>query len=67
MLNMKRILLPVDLPIPSLDVINQAAILAHHFKAEIVLLHVVTAESRAAGVPQDSRALASWDLLAAIM
>ena len=37
MLNMKRILLPVDFPIASLDVMNQAAILAHHFKAEIIL------------------------------
>jgi len=58
--------LPVDIPMASLEVINQAAILAHHFKAEIVMLHVVTAESHAAGVPQDSRALASWDLLATI-
>jgi nucleotide-binding universal stress UspA family protein len=67
MLNIKRILLPVDIPIASLDVIHQAAILAHHFKSEIVLLHVVSAKSHAAGVPEDSRGLAGWDLLAAIM
>jgi nucleotide-binding universal stress UspA family protein len=66
MLNIKRILLPVDIPIASLDVIYQAAILARHFKSEIVMLHVVTAKSHAAGVPTDSRALAGWDLLAAV-
>ena len=59
MLNIKRILLPVDIPIASLDVIYQAAILARHFKSEIVMLHVVTAKSHAAGVPNDSRDL-SW-------
>ena len=66
MLNIKRILLPVDIPIASLDVIYQAAILARHFKSEIVMLHVVTAKSHAAGVPTDSRTLAGWDLLAAV-
>jgi nucleotide-binding universal stress UspA family protein len=67
MLNIKRILLPVDIPIASLDVINQAAKLAHHFQSEIVLLHVVTARSHDAGVPRDKVALADWDLLAEIM
>jgi nucleotide-binding universal stress UspA family protein len=66
MLNIKRILLPVDLPIATLDVINQAAILAHHFDSEILMLHVVTAQSYDAGVPKDHCALASWDLLAEI-
>jgi len=59
--------LPVDTPIASLDVINQAAKLAHHFQSEIVLLHVVTARSHDAGVPRDKVALADWDLLAEIM
>ena len=67
MLNIKRILLPVDLPIASLDVIHQAAILAHRFDSEIIMLHVVTAQSHDAGVPKDSHALAGWDLLAEIM
>jgi nucleotide-binding universal stress UspA family protein len=67
MLNIKRILLPVDIPIASLEVINQAAILARHFKSEIIILHVVTAQSHAAGVPKDRCALANWDLLAEIM
>lgn len=34
---------------------------------EIVILHVMTAQSHAAGVPEDSRELADWDLLAAII
>jgi nucleotide-binding universal stress UspA family protein len=67
MLNIKKILLPVDIPISSLDVIHQAATLAHHFKSEIVMLHVMTADSHAAGVPEDSRELAGWDLLAEVI
>jgi len=67
MLNIRRILLPVDLPIASLDVLNQAAILAHHFNSEIIMLHVVTARSHNGGVPEDRRAWASWDLLAEIV
>jgi nucleotide-binding universal stress UspA family protein len=66
MLNIKKILLPVDIPIASTDVINQAALLARHFQSEIVMLHVETAQSRASGVPKDS-AWAGWDLLAEIM
>jgi nucleotide-binding universal stress UspA family protein len=41
--------------------------LARHFDSEIVILHVVTAQSLAAGVPEDSHELADWDLLAAII
>ena len=67
MLNIKKILLPVDFPLASLGVIHQAATLARHFHSEIVMLHVVTAQSHAAGVPEDSRELAGWDLLAAII
>jgi nucleotide-binding universal stress UspA family protein len=67
MLNIKRILLPVDIPIASLDVINQAGVLAQHFKSEIIMLHVVTAQSHDVGVPKDGRAWPSWDLLAEIM
>jgi len=70
-LNIERILLPIDipidLPINSLDVIHQAAVLAHHFNSEIIMLHVVTAQSHDAGVPKDKRAWASWDWLAEIM
>ena len=67
MLNIKKIFLPVDFPNTSLPLIHQAATLAHHFRSEIVMLHVVTAQSRAAGVPQGSSELANWDMLAEIV
>jgi nucleotide-binding universal stress UspA family protein len=67
MLNIKKILLPVDIPIASVGVIHQAATLARHFNSEIVMLHVMTAESHAAGVPEESRELAHWDLLAVVL
>jgi nucleotide-binding universal stress UspA family protein len=66
MLNIKKILLPVDFPNPSLGVVHQAATLAHRFHSEIVMLHVVTPESHAAGVPDDGPELADWDMLAEI-
>ena len=46
---------------------HQAATLARHFHTEIVILHVVTALSRAVRVPEDTREQADWDLLAAII
>ena len=64
MLSIKKILLPVDFPNASLRVVHQAATLAHHFQSEIVMLHVVTAQSHAAGVPEDGPELAGWDMLA---
>jgi nucleotide-binding universal stress UspA family protein len=67
MLKIGKILLPVDFPLSSPAVIHQAAVLARHFNSELVLLHVMTALSHAAGVPEDSRELAGWDLLAAIL
>ena len=67
MLNIQKILLPVDFPDTSLRVIHQAAILAQHFNSEIVMLHVVTALSQAAGVPGDSARLASWDMISQII
>jgi nucleotide-binding universal stress UspA family protein len=66
MLNIKRILLPVDIPIASFDVIHQAATLARHFDSAVVLLHVVTAQSLAASKPEDNRELAHDGLLAVI-
>lgn len=66
MLNIKKILLPVDFPNTSLRVIHEAAALAHHFHAEIVMLHVATALSHAAGVPEGGPELARWDMLAEI-
>jgi nucleotide-binding universal stress UspA family protein len=67
MLNIKRILLPVDFPNTSLRAIHEAAALAHHFHSEIVMLHVVTALSHAAGVPEGGPELAGWDMLAEII
>ncbi|MGA3316852.1 MAG: universal stress protein [Candidatus Korobacteraceae bacterium] len=64
MLSIKKILLPIDFPNTSLPVVHQAATLAHHFHSEIVMLHVVTAQSHAAGVPEDGPELAGWDMLA---
>src|SRR5271157_1036701 len=67
MLNIKKILLPVDFPNTSLHVIHQAATLARLFHSEILLLHVVTALSQTAGVPEDGPELAGWDMLAKII
>ncbi len=67
MRNIKKILLPVDIPIASLGVIHQAATLARHFHSEIVMLHVVTAESHAAGVPENGPEFAGWDMVAEII
>jgi nucleotide-binding universal stress UspA family protein len=67
MLSIRKILLPVDFPNPSLGVVHQAAMLAHHFHSEIVMLHVVRAQSQGAGVPEDGPALARWDMLAEIV
>ena len=67
MLKIKKILLPVDVPVASLRVIHQAATLAQHFHSEIVMLHVLTPLSHAAGVPEGSRELAEWDLLAEVI
>jgi nucleotide-binding universal stress UspA family protein len=67
MLNIKKILLPVDFPNTSLRVIHEAAALAHHFHSEIVMLHVTTAQSHAAGVPEAGPELAEWDMVAQII
>jgi nucleotide-binding universal stress UspA family protein len=67
MVNIQRILLPVDFPNASLRVVHQAATLAHHFHSEIVMLHVATAQSHVAGVPEDGMELAAWDMLAEVV
>jgi nucleotide-binding universal stress UspA family protein len=65
-MNIRKILLPVDFPNASLRVVHQAAALAHHFHFEIVMLHVVTARSHAAGVPENAAETGGWDMLAEI-
>ncbi len=67
MVDIKRILLPVDFPDTSLRVIHQAAVLARHFNAGIVMLHVVTELGQTAGVPEDGARLAGWDMLAEVI
>jgi nucleotide-binding universal stress UspA family protein len=67
MLNIKKILLPVDFPDASLPVIHQAAAMAHHFHSEIVMLHVATLQSHAASVPLGGPELAAWDMLAEVI
>ena len=67
MLNIKKILLPVDFPNTSLGVVHQAAALARHFHSEVVILHVVTARNHAAHLPEDLPSPADWDLLAEII
>jgi nucleotide-binding universal stress UspA family protein len=67
MLDIKKILLPVDFPNASLAVLQEAATLARHFRSELVMLHVATPLSHAAGVPGSPAELASWDLLAEII
>jgi nucleotide-binding universal stress UspA family protein len=66
MLHIQKILLPVDFPIISLGVIHQAATLARKYHSEIVMLHVVTAASHAAGVPEEYGERTGWDLLTEI-
>jgi nucleotide-binding universal stress UspA family protein len=66
MLNIRKILLPVDFPATSLRVIHQAAALARQFHSEIVMLHVATPQSHAAGVPEGGPELAAWDMLAEV-
>ena len=68
MLNIQRILLPVDFPNASLRVVHQAATLARHFHSEIVMLHVAAAQSQAGrGVPTDDTEIAAQDMLAEIL
>lgn len=66
MLQLKKILLPVDFPNVAVPVIQQAATLARHFGSEILMLHVVTEHSHTAGVPRGTE-LARWDLREAIL
>ena len=66
MLTIKKVLLPVDIPNASLGVIHQCAMLAGHFHAQVIMLHVVTALSHAAGVPYAAHKPANWDLLSVI-
>jgi nucleotide-binding universal stress UspA family protein len=65
MLNIDKILLPVDFERPSLGVVHQAAALARHFHSEIIMLHVVTPLSYSAGTLEGSYVPTSRDDLLA--
>lgn len=67
MLEIKKILTPVDFPHVSLRAIHQAATLARDFHSELVMLHVVTPGSQNAGGPEASADLAGCDLLEQIV
>jgi nucleotide-binding universal stress UspA family protein len=67
MLNIKKILLPVDFPDTSLPVIDQAALLARHFRAEVKLLHVVNPIAHTAVVPEEGPELARFDMGAEVL
>jgi nucleotide-binding universal stress UspA family protein len=54
MLNMDKILLPIDFQETSKSVVHQAAVLARHFHSEIVMLHVMTPLSYSAGMLEGS-------------
>lgn len=64
MLEIKKILLPVDFPHASLSVLRQAAILAHHFHSEIVVLHVVPPLGHTVDLHDDSPRLTTSEMLA---
>jgi nucleotide-binding universal stress UspA family protein len=49
MLNIKKILLPVDFQSPGLSVVHQAAGLARRFHSEVIVLHALTPLSYSAG------------------
>ena len=66
MLNIKKILLGVDFPKPALPEVHQAATLARHFNSEIVMVHAVTEQSHAVGVPDDPAEFAGWDMFSEI-
>lgn len=63
----KTILLPVDFPPVSPSIFQQAVTLAERFQAELVMMHVATPESIAAGVPANDSSLANWNLLDEIL
>lgn len=64
MLEIKKILLPVDFPHTSLSVLRQAADLAHHFRSEIIVLHVVPPLGQTVDLHDDSPRLTTSEMLA---
>jgi nucleotide-binding universal stress UspA family protein len=67
MLNIQRILVPVVLADTSRHVVHQAAWLARRFRAEIILLHVVTPLNYPAGMLESGHEITARDLHAHIV
>jgi nucleotide-binding universal stress UspA family protein len=61
-MQMKRILLPIHFPYIAQRVVHQAAFLARHFNAEILLLHVVMPLSYPYGILESGHNLTERDL-----
>jgi nucleotide-binding universal stress UspA family protein len=66
-LNIKKIVLPVDVPYASLSVIHQAVTLAQHFDSEVVMLHVTGASKPARGDSREKRGLTGGNLFKEIV
>jgi nucleotide-binding universal stress UspA family protein len=64
---MHRILLPIALPPAAPEVIRQAAFLARHFRAELVVLHVLSPMTYPVGVLERGSALTDRDLHAPLI
>lgn len=64
---MHKILLPVALRHTALRVVHQAAALARHYHAEIILLHVLSPLSYPAGVLKRGHKLTERDLRAGVI
>jgi nucleotide-binding universal stress UspA family protein len=67
MLNIRKILVPVDLADISRHAVRQAAWLARRLHAEIILLHVVTPFSYPAGVLESGHEITARDLQAHVV
>jgi nucleotide-binding universal stress UspA family protein len=62
-----KILLPVNIPILSSSLLQQVAAVAERFQSEVILLHVPSPDSHAAGVPADPAKLANWSLVEEVL
>jgi nucleotide-binding universal stress UspA family protein len=67
MLSIQKILVPVVFADTSRHVVQQAAWLARHFHAEVILLHVVTPFSYPAGVLESGHEITAMDLQAKVV
>jgi len=66
-LNIRKIVLPIDVPDASLSVIHQAVTLARHFHSKIVMLHVTKPVKQARGGFPEQRRVTGENLLKEIV